>query len=669
MASSRSLKVAPEFSDQVRRAFDSLGITYNDLEGRTGVSRKTIGNFFAGKKVDRIKFASICEALGVKVDEVRAEPEKPKLTLREQLREKIKEISRLIDSDASKAEIDSKEQEFKELKKRYKRNPRFTKEDKILGRYTLTERIDSGGFASVWRAVDLTLRRRVAVKVLHSYYAGIPSYREDFLESAKAMQTLNQLKCPNIVTVTDVPNPKDALIDFDPEVDGCYFVMDFVEGGNLYEAILDKENYLSEDRFFKVIDDISKALIHSHRHGIIHKDIKPQNILIGNDSSGYLTDFNLVVMKSESEQVSSSSAIGTYIYSPPEVLGYEEVDHRGDIYSLGMTMMFGLYRKHLPPEALINPRNFIDKRIDCAPELKGVLLKAIEFRPEQRYGTLEEFHTALSNAWSNRNQQLIKVSLSEKEEHTHDIPSKFLCMKPFSIGKFPVTNTEFSRFVEHGGYTDEGLKTWWSPIGREVWNAYQTREEHPHMSRMRREDEPAEYPLFWSDRKYNHPAQPVVGVSWYEAEAYCNWLLSTMRAEAPQLWEDKIVSLPTDIQWDFVGGGVLEYTYPWEHKIKSPPTEKLANFSQKDGAPSVVGRFPEGASWIGCHDMSGNVLEWCRSFYRGDSKTQDKIDRSIRGGCFFDDDVERSIRITDRRGRKPAYRHSAIGFRIVVESL
>ncbi|MEM9944900.1 MAG: SUMF1/EgtB/PvdO family nonheme iron enzyme [Cyanobacteria bacterium P01_D01_bin.36] len=662
------MKVAPEYLSEVNRSFENLGISQEVLATRTGLSRKTVSTFLSGKNVRKDTFVKLCEKIKVKPDDVR---EKTRLTLREQLKLKIDEIGDLIDVGASEAEIDAREQEFKELKKKYKRNPQFTEKDQIIGRYKLKKLIDSGGFASVWRAADLTLKRKVAVKVLHSYYANLPSYREDFLESAEAMQTLNQLKCPNVVTVTHVPDSKsNTLLDFDSEVDSCYFVMDLVEGGNLYEAVLDGECDLSEDRFFKIIDDVSKALIYSHKHGIIHKDIKPQNILIGNDSSGYLTDFNLVVMKSESEQVSSSSAIGTYIYSPPEVLGYEEVDHRGDIYSLGMTMMFGLYRKHLPPEALINPRSFIDKRIDCAPELKGVLLKAIEFNPEQRYETMEKFHTALSNAWKNRNQQLIKVLPPKNEEHTRDVSPKFLDMKPFDISKFPVTNTEFSRFVEHGGYTKEGLQTWWSPIGREVWHAYQERDEHPHMSRMRREDEPAEYPLFWSDQKYNHPAQPVVGVSWYEAEAYCNWLLSTMRVKAPHVWKERIISLPTDTQWDFAGGGVWEYDYPWEHKIKSSPTEKLVNFSQKDGAPSVVGRFPEGASWVGCHDMSGNVLEWSRSFYNGDSNTQDeKIDRSIRGGCFFDNDVERSVRIADRRGRKPAYRHSAIGFRIVVEYL
>lgn len=666
MASSRSLKVAPEAFEKVKGAFDRKGKSQAMLADGLGISRTTISKFFSGKSIDRGNFVSICQSLRVEVDDVRSKPKPP---LREQLKVKMYEIGDLIDADASEEEIVEKEQEFKALKRKYKRSIRFNINDKILDQYRLKECLDSGGFASVWRAVDITQRKRVAVKVLHSYYASIPSYREDFLQSAEAIKTLNRLECPNVVEAIYVPSSKEMLLDFNPAIDSCYFVMDLIDGQNLYKAILDKEQHFSEESLFKVIDAVSNALVYSHKHGIIHKDIKPQNILIDMEGNGYLTDFNLVIMKSESEQVSSSSAIGTYIYSPPEVLGYEEVDQRGDIYSLGMTIIFGLYRNHLPPEALINPRNFIDKRVDCTPELKGVLLKAVEFSPERRYNSVEEFHISLFEAWKNRKHQLISVSIPLKgDKPIHNIPSRFVDLEPFKISKFPVTNTEFSRFIDHGGYTSEGLQRWWSPIGREVWNAYRAREEHPHMSQLRREDEPVNYPLFWSDQKYNHPAQPVVGVSWYEAEAYCNWLLSLMKEQDSSLWESKTISLPTDTQWDFAGGGIWEYAYPWEHRVKSPPTEKLANFRNKNGSPSVVGIFPEGSSWIGCHDMSGNVLEWCRSFYEDSSSVnQDRSDRSIRGGCFFDDDVERSIRISDRRGRKPAYRHSAIGFRLVVE--
>ena len=661
----RSIKVAPEHIGAVRRAFERRGKTQQVFADHLGIDRRPLSNFLSGKNVSRPIFVQICESLGVDVDEI-----KNKLSVEEQLDMLLDEIDTLIIDKASEEEIVEKEKAYADIKKAFKR--RIKNKNIFYSPYRLKKQIASGGFSSVWRAIEQSQRKQVAVKILHSYYADIASYREDFLQSAEAMQKLQQLGCPNLVKTISIPqSSKKTLFNYNPKIQSCYYVMELIDGQNLYSAILNKETVLSEEKMFNVVDAVSKALIFSHQHGILHKDLKPQNILIDSEGNGFLTDFNLVVMKSESEQVSSSSAIGTYIYSPPEVLGYEDVDQRGDIYSLGMTVIFGLYRNHLPPEALIDSRNFISKRIKCSPEMKGVLLKATEFDPENRYSSVAEFHTALFAAWENRNQQLISVPVPSKEEETvPDKPYKFHQLKPFEISKFPVTNTEFSHFVEHGGYTKEGLNRWWSEIGSEVWNAYRIREEHRHMSRMRREDEPAEHPLFWNDRKYNHPAQPVVGVSWYEAEAYCNWLLAQMREKDADSWQSKIISLPTNLQWDFAGGGIWEYAYPWEHKEKSAPTKRLANFNDKEGAPSVVGKFPAGASWIGCHDMSGNVLEWCRDFHQKElPNDENDIDRCIRGGCFFDDSIERSIRISDLRGRKPAYRHSAIGFRIVVESI
>lgn len=194
----------------------------------------------------------------------------------------------------------------------------------------------------------------------------------------------------------------------------------------------------------------------------------------------------------------------------------------------------------------------------------------------------------------------------------------------FEIAKYPVTNAQFKKFILAGGYSNP---QWWSAEG---WK--------------RREKENWERPRYWDDPRWNNPLQPVVGVSWYEAEAYCNWL----REET-----GKDYRLPTEEEWEKAARGEKGKDYPWGKEFD----RRMANtFESELGATTPVMMYPDGNSDYGVFDLSGNVWEWTNSKY---SKKEPYL--VLRGGSW---DLDRQLaRGADRYWYYPDLRHYYVGFR------
>jgi hypothetical protein len=153
---------------------------------------------------------------------------------------------------------------------------------------------------------------------------------------------------------------------------------------------------------------------------------------------------------------------------------------------------------------------------------------------------------------------------------------------PFQAGVYPITNAQFKLFWQVGGYNQ---KDWWSPEG---WRWRQGK------SRQR-----TDQPDFWDDERFNQPNQPVVGVTWYEVEAFCNWLTATY---------GRVYRLPTEEEWERLARGRDGWEYPWGDGWR----KGLANTNKaKLGQTTAVGLFPGGCSPAGAHDCAGNVWEWC----------------------------------------------------------
>jgi len=244
------------------------------------------------------------------------------------------------------------------------------------------------------------------------------------------------------------------------------------------------------------------------------------------------------------------------------------------------------------------------------------------------------------------------------------------------VGRFPVTNLEFRRFIIAGGYTNTGINTWWSEAGKELWLAYARRENHKYLRSIRTEDSVIDTNLTASNSHYNRFNQPVTGVCYFEAEAYCNWLSN--RSDQNQDWR---IRLPTEQEWiSFLNKTVGQF--PWG---LGPPEQGKVNIifdkliEDREGAvdlielskiryPNIYGEYPEGASYIGCHDLIGNIWEWTSDFESNQStaeKSEEGNIAKIMGNCCFD--YPSRIKFPPKALRYPGYRHHVIGFRVVRE--
>jgi hypothetical protein len=172
-----------------------------------------------------------------------------------------------------------------------------------------------------------------------------------------------------------------------------------------------------------------------------------------------------------------------------------------------------------------------------------------------------------------------------KTDTVFDVPA-------FLIARYPITNAQYAIFVGAGGYRE---RKWWTHAG---WQA--------------REQQNWTEPRYWQDKKWNGADYPVVGVSWYEAIAFCQWLGETTGEK---------IMLPTEQQWQRAAQGDDGRKYPWGNE---KPNEQLCNFGGNIGHTTPVTQYPKGASPYGVMDMSGNVWEWCLTGYGTGSVSLDE---------------------------------------------
>jgi serine/threonine-protein kinase len=201
-------------------------------------------------------------------------------------------------------------------------------EIEVLGdRYLLQHRLGSGGMATIYRARDLRMDRTVAVKVLHEVYSTDPTFVRRFQREAKAASALQH---PNIVQVFDYG-----------QVDGNYYIaMELVEGTDLRQY-LRVHGVLDTKRAIMIAHDIALGLSAAHRRRIVHRDVKPQNMLMGRDGSIKLTDFGIASVHQDSNArrlTTTGMTVGTVQYLPPEQARGQLVSPAADVYALGIVL-------------------------------------------------------------------------------------------------------------------------------------------------------------------------------------------------------------------------------------------------------------------------------------------------------------------------------------------
>ena len=174
----------------------------------------------------------------------------------------------------------------------------------------------------------------------------------------------------------------------------------------------------------------------------------------------------------------------------------------------------------------------------------------------------------------------------------------------FAIGRYLITNAEYARFVADNGYDPDA--PWWTERGRNYIK-----------------EEKRSAPYSWDEPRLTNPLQPVTGVTWYEAAAYCHWL-TVQGHEQRWLDRDMHVRLPTSLEWEHAARGGDQRPYPWGD---AEPTPEHANYNETGiGAPSPVGCFPRGLAACGALDMAGNVMEWLATPYKKDQQVEAEKD-------------------------------------------
>src|SRR3954465_2336344 len=262
----------------------------------------------------------------------------------------------------------------------------------IAGRYELEELVGTGGMSSVYCALDTLLERRVALKVLHPHYGSDDEYVERFRHEARSVA---QLSHPNIVTV----------IDRGQDDGQQYIVFEYVDGESL-KQLVDRTGPLPARRAIELVLQVAEALAFAHNTGLVHRDVKPQNVLVTEDGEAKVTDFGIArSLDVEHGVTQNGTVLGRANYLSPQQARGQTVTPATDVYSLGVVLyelltgdvpfpgenFVAVAMKHVnePPPNLLEVRKDVPRRVAAAVD------RALQKDPADRFPTMDAFAAEL----------------------------------------------------------------------------------------------------------------------------------------------------------------------------------------------------------------------------------------------------------------------------------
>jgi len=269
-------------------------------------------------------------------------------------------------------------------------------EGRHLGRYRLLEPLGSGGMSVVYRGVDTSLHREVAVKVLHPHLARQQDARARLAREARAVARLQH---PNILEVFDFA---------DPSAEDAFLVTELVRGETL-KSFAERERLFPPELAALILQQLARALGHAHEAGVIHRDLKPENVMVRDDGVLKLMDFGIARVLDPGERMTVTGAlVGSPAYMAPEVIEGEPATAESDVFSLG-TLLYWLWTGTLPFAAPTTPATlkrilagtYEDPRGACpaiSDALVAILHRCLAHDPLERYPSARQVELALSES-------------------------------------------------------------------------------------------------------------------------------------------------------------------------------------------------------------------------------------------------------------------------------
>ncbi|NUU75931.1 Stk1 family PASTA domain-containing Ser/Thr kinase [Paenibacillus xylanilyticus] len=325
------------------------------------------------------------------------------------------------------------------------------------GRYEVIERVGGGGMALVYKAQDLLLNRNVAIKVLRQQFVHDEEFIRRFRREAQSAASLSH---PNVVSIYDVGQEDDVH----------YIVMEYVEGKNLNEIIKERAP-LQVDEAVRIASQIADALDHAHHNQIIHRDIKPHNILIGRNGRVKVTDFGIARAVTSTTITQTGSVVGSVHYFSPEHAKGIVTGEKSDLYSLGIVLYqmltgqlpflgespISVALKHLQEE-FDEPRKFNPL---IPQSVENVILKSMRKNPQERYQSAKEMQNDLETCLlpERRNESKIDFPDEDDVDQTRVMPA----IKPEPRG---ITSTGATPIMEPDEDNNKGkpkTKNWKKP--------------------------------------------------------------------------------------------------------------------------------------------------------------------------------------------------------------
>ncbi len=531
--------------------------------------------------------------------------------------------------------------------------------------YEAVRLIGSGGMGEVWLARDDMLDREVAIKRLNHQLTQDADFAARFQNEARIQA---KLKHPHIV----------GILAFFAEAGDYYMVLEYAPGITLRELI-DRTGPIPEQRALRIFDQIAAALGSAHAKGIIHRDVKPSNIMVDPDHADHvlMMDFGIARLLSEGHLTRTGTRLGTMHYmSPEQVMAVKDIDARSDVYSAGV-VLYEMLSGRLPFNADTDSEYVIQHKI-VTEEIPD---------PRSVYPHISDAAVGLLRSFTVKDRNLRPDGFGEPAAGPATPETTPLRVKPappptpkLSVNTRAANIEENMVLVEGGAFmmgSDDGAKNEQPAHQVTVSSFMLCRHQVTQADWLRVMDKNPSY--------FVGGDLPVEMVSWFDAVEFCNRLSSQagLRPFYQTVQKGGMFRSPV-IEADWSANGYrLPSEAEWEYAARGGKHGRGCKYSGSDdldavawhGGNSAQKTHPVGsrqANELGLFDMSGNVWEWCWDWYDGGYYSQSPgldprgagsgLYRLLRGGSLFN--TGNLCRTANRGSNSPNLRYYFLGLRL-----